>query len=69
MEAVRRNQSSKRCRSVIGNEWLTSANRSLCEDRAIECWGRRSDEKTPRNELTYRRQHIICRVYIVRNLS
>ena len=38
-------------------------------DRAIECCGSTSDGKKPRNELTLRRQHIICRVSIMRNLS
>ena len=38
-------------------------------NRAIECWGRRSGGKTPRKELTFRRQHIICRVSIMRNPS
>ena len=77
MEAVRRNRSSKTSGIGIGNEWLASANHSVREsvftmrvtDHSIECPGSRSDGKTERNELTYRRQHITCRVCIIKNLS
>jgi hypothetical protein len=74
VEAGRRNRNRMQWRNVGGNEWLTSAIRILClsvltmsvPDRAFG--GGRLEGKTPRNELTSLRQHIICRVSIMRNL-